>query len=119
MSGWQVLHNEERHFAIYDEIIDHAAIRPLMIPRIAMRIECDEIDLLLLLKLMQRDGCILAGDEMCPNVNVFQVGARLQILEILLRFFAVSVNNEVTRRGLRQRLTEPSEIHFIPSLSGG
>ena len=34
-------------------------------------------------------------------------------------YIAVSVNNEVTRRGLRQRLTEPSEIHFIPSLSGG
>lgn len=34
-------------------------------------------------------------------------------------YIAVSVNSEVTRRGLRQRLTEPSEIHFIPSLSGG
>lgn len=34
-------------------------------------------------------------------------------------YIAVSVNNEVTRRGLRHRLTEPSEIHFIPSLSGG
>jgi molybdopterin synthase sulfur carrier subunit len=34
-------------------------------------------------------------------------------------YIAVSVDNEVTRRGLRQRLTKPSEIHFIPSLSGG
>jgi len=34
-------------------------------------------------------------------------------------YIAVSVNGEVTRRGLRQRLSEPSEIHFIPSLSGG
>ena len=34
-------------------------------------------------------------------------------------YIAVSVDNEVTRRGLRQRLTQPSEIHFIPSLSGG
>ncbi len=32
-------------------------------------------------------------------------------------YIAVSVDNEVTRRGLRQRLTQPSEIHFIPSLS--
>ncbi len=32
---------------------------------------------------------------------------------------AVSVNSEVTRRGLRHKLTEPSEIHFIPALSGG
>ena len=34
-------------------------------------------------------------------------------------YIAVSVNNEVTRRGLRHRLVGPSEIHFIPSLSGG
>lgn len=34
-------------------------------------------------------------------------------------YIAVSVNNEVTRRGLRQRLVAPSEIHFIPQLSGG
>ncbi|MBX3014380.1 MAG: MoaD/ThiS family protein [Caldilineaceae bacterium] len=34
-------------------------------------------------------------------------------------YIAVSVNSEVTRRGLRQRLTAPSEIHFIPALSGG
>lgn len=34
-------------------------------------------------------------------------------------YIAVSVNSEVTRRGLRQRLTDSSEIHFIPSLSGG
>jgi sulfur-carrier protein len=32
---------------------------------------------------------------------------------------AVAINGEVTRRGLRQRLTEASEIHFIPALSGG
>ena len=32
---------------------------------------------------------------------------------------AVSVNSEITRRGLRHKLTEPSEIHFIPALSGG
>jgi molybdopterin synthase sulfur carrier subunit len=32
---------------------------------------------------------------------------------------AVAINGEVTRRGLRERLTEPSELHFIPALSGG
>jgi molybdopterin converting factor small subunit len=32
---------------------------------------------------------------------------------------AVAVNGEVSYRGLRQRLTAPSEIHFIPALSGG
>lgn len=32
---------------------------------------------------------------------------------------AVAVNGEVSHRGLRHRLTEPSEVHFIPALSGG
>jgi molybdopterin converting factor small subunit len=32
---------------------------------------------------------------------------------------AVAINGEVTHRGLRQRLTTPSEVHFIPALSGG
>lgn len=32
---------------------------------------------------------------------------------------AVAVNGEVTRRGLRQPLSAPSELHFIPALSGG
>jgi len=32
---------------------------------------------------------------------------------------AVAVNGEITHRGLRHRLTEPSEVHFIPALSGG
>jgi molybdopterin converting factor small subunit len=34
-------------------------------------------------------------------------------------YIAVSVNSEISKRGLRERLTEPSEIHFIPALSGG
>ena len=32
---------------------------------------------------------------------------------------AVAINGEITHRGLRERLTAPSEIHFIPALSGG
>ncbi|CAN5549220.1 N/A [soil metagenome] len=32
---------------------------------------------------------------------------------------AVAINGEITHRGLRQNLTEPSEVHFIPALSGG
>jgi molybdopterin converting factor small subunit len=32
---------------------------------------------------------------------------------------AVAVNGEISHRGLRQRLTIPSEVHFIPALSGG
>jgi len=34
-------------------------------------------------------------------------------------YIAVSVNGEISHRGLRHRLTETSEIHFIPALSGG
>ena len=34
-------------------------------------------------------------------------------------YIAISVNGEISQRGLRHRLTEPSEIHFIPALSGG
>ncbi|MEZ4614348.1 MAG: MoaD/ThiS family protein [Caldilineaceae bacterium] len=34
-------------------------------------------------------------------------------------YIAVSVNGEISHRGLRERLTEGSEIHFIPALSGG
>ncbi|MCB0061661.1 MAG: MoaD/ThiS family protein [Caldilineaceae bacterium] len=34
-------------------------------------------------------------------------------------YIAVSVNGEVSHRGLRERLTEQSDIHFIPALSGG
>jgi len=32
---------------------------------------------------------------------------------------AVAINGEITHKGLRQRLTAPSEVHFIPALSGG
>ncbi len=32
---------------------------------------------------------------------------------------AVAINGEFTTRGLRQRLTVSSEIHFVPAISGG
>lgn len=34
-------------------------------------------------------------------------------------YIAVSVNGEISQRGIRHRLTEDSDIHFIPALSGG
>lgn len=34
-------------------------------------------------------------------------------------YIAVSVNGEVSHRGLRERLSDRSDIHFIPALSGG
>lgn len=32
---------------------------------------------------------------------------------------AVAVDGVIASRGLRQRLTAPSEIHFIPAMAGG
>ena len=34
-------------------------------------------------------------------------------------YISVAINGEISRRGLRQKLHEPSEIHFVPSLGGG
>ncbi len=47
------------------------------------------------------------------------MAARLCAEGQLRPHIAVAINGEVTRRGLRERLTEPSELHFIPALSGG
>jgi molybdopterin synthase sulfur carrier subunit len=32
---------------------------------------------------------------------------------------AVVVDNQVSRQGLRHRLSEESEVHFLPAISGG
>ena len=32
---------------------------------------------------------------------------------------AVAINGIVSTRGLRQKLSEPSEIHFVPAIGGG
>jgi molybdopterin synthase sulfur carrier subunit len=34
-------------------------------------------------------------------------------------YISVAINGVVSHRGLHQRLTEPSEIHFVPALGGG
>jgi molybdopterin synthase sulfur carrier subunit len=34
-------------------------------------------------------------------------------------YISVAINGVITHRGLRQRLPEPSEIHFVPALGGG
>ena len=73
------------------------------------------------------DGAeIVAIDGETVGEVVAQLEARVPGMEARLcqdgrirPYIAVSVDNEVTRRGLRQRLTKPSEIHFIPSLRGG
>ena len=47
------------------------------------------------------------------------VKARLCEDEQLKPHLAVAVDGEVTPEGLRQRVRESSEVHFIPALSGG
>lgn len=34
-------------------------------------------------------------------------------------YIAISIDGEVTYRGLRHKLTQPTEIHFVPAISGG
>jgi molybdopterin synthase sulfur carrier subunit len=34
-------------------------------------------------------------------------------------YISVAVNGEITPRGLHQRLTQASEVHFVPALGGG
>jgi sulfur-carrier protein len=47
------------------------------------------------------------------------IEARLCDGDRIRPYISVAVNGDVTRRGLRQKLGEPSEIHFVPSLGGG
>ncbi len=53
-------------------------------------------------------------EEQYPGIQ-----ARLCEQDVLRPHIAVAVNGEISRRGLRQRLHESSEIHFIPAISGG
>lgn len=34
-------------------------------------------------------------------------------------YISVAINEEITHRGLHQKLRAPSEIHFVPALGGG
>jgi sulfur-carrier protein len=34
-------------------------------------------------------------------------------------YISVAVNCDLVPRGLRQKLTQPSEIHFVPAVGGG
>jgi molybdopterin converting factor small subunit len=68
---------------------------------------------------------ITVGGETVGEV-VAQLEARFPGIEARLceegrlrPHIAVAINGEVTHRGLRQRLSGPSEVHFIPALSGG
>jgi len=47
------------------------------------------------------------------------IAARLTQDGKLRHGIIVAVNGVTAPRGLRQRLTAPSEIHFVPALAGG
>lgn len=65
-----------------------------------------------------------------PGENVLQVIDHLEALypgikaglcegESLRPSIVVAVDGEVSAQGLRQRLEEDSEVHFLPAISGG
>jgi sulfur-carrier protein len=44
---------------------------------------------------------------------------RLTENERIKPYISVAVNGDMVPRGLRQKLTQPSEIHFVPAVGGG
>lgn len=75
----------------------------------------------------------LTGGEETVEVSASTVGEVIDLLEErfpgiedrlcedgrIRPHIAVSIDGEVTPRGRNQRLPEPSEIHFVPAMSGG
>ena len=59
--------------------------------------------------------------EVIANLNERYPGvkARLCADDRLAPNIAVVVDGSISRQGLRQPLTEMSEVHFIPAISGG
>ncbi len=47
------------------------------------------------------------------------IAARLTQDGRIRPYISVAINGIITHRGLHQKLREPSEIHFVPSLGGG
>ncbi len=66
----------------------------------------------------------LEGDTVGALIDVLDAiypGLRDRLCEEekIRPYIAVAVNGIIVTRGLRQRLPEPSEIHFVPAMSGG
>ncbi len=70
---------------------------------------------------LHRDLTAGAETVSVPGETVGDVGFDARLCEEgkLRPNIAVAVNGEVVHRGLSQRLNGPSEVHFIPALSGG
>ena len=53
-------------------------------------------------------------------MNTFQTLANALAPHLLdMAGIAVAVDGVIATRGLRQRLTAPSELHFVPAMAGG
>ena len=59
--------------------------------------------------------------QLIENLEARFPGIKLRLCEDgrLRPGFSVSVDGEVSPLGLRQRLQENSEVHFLPAISGG
>ena len=66
----------------------------------------------------------VSGESVRQVINLLEsqfpgIKARLLDGDRLRPGIAVIVDGEVSSQGLRQRLSETSEVHFMPALSGG
>ncbi|MBI4640634.1 MAG: MoaD/ThiS family protein [Candidatus Tectomicrobia bacterium] len=59
--------------------------------------------------------------EVIDNLDALYPGFKEQVCDEgrINPYLAVAVDGEVTTEGLRQRVSETSEIHFLPAISGG
>jgi molybdopterin synthase sulfur carrier subunit len=59
--------------------------------------------------------------QVIENLDARYPGVRARLCEqgMLKPNIAVVVDGQASRRGLRHRLAESSEVHFVPAISGG
>jgi molybdopterin synthase sulfur carrier subunit len=63
----------------------------------------------------------LSVRQVIDNLEAAYPGIRSRLVEDdrLRASIAVAVDGEISHLGLRQRLREESEVHFLPAISGG
>jgi sulfur-carrier protein len=67
---------------------------------------------------------IATGDNVRQVIEALEIRfpgikARLCDGDRLMPSILVVVDGEISHKGLQQRLTEASEVHFLPAISGG
>ena len=60
-------------------------------------------------------------NEVLDHLNAQFLGLRARLCdeEGIRPSIAIAVDGVITRKGLRHKLESPSEIHFVPAMSGG